>query len=247
LILHSPRRDLAELEVQRLLGYLENGGRFLVLADFNIRELSGINEVLGSYGLAFNSGIVHETNPNYYIDIRNVRFSIPDVANHDITATFTDKAAAPMLLSLAMPLSILETRRRTLEIMPLAVSSPDSFLRTDVSITSQTITPSDIPGRHILMAAVTNTEHTPQTRIAAIGSGSLLQFGIATNRDLFLNSLLWLTERNETMLSRSKSLFILPLRLTSMQALIFAGLFIVVIPAALFTAAFVMWLKRRHL
>jgi len=252
LILNNPQRDLAASEAEKLLNYLEKGGRLLIMANYGIRELSGLNEVLASYGLEFIYGIVHETDP-YYMAM-NSSTEWPDLLDHEITRPLADKTKTPVVLAEAMALSLLDTKRRTVEISPLMTSSPGAFLRTNINESSVTKVPSDISGPIILGAAVTDPSwiqnNEPQARIVAIGCGYLLDIatlGFDANRDLFMNSLTWLEDRPETITVRSKSLFLLPLRMNLIQIIIFGALFIFVIPVAFFISGLVIWLKRRHL
>ena len=252
LVLNHPQRDIAPVEAERLLEFLGNGGRLLVIADYNIRELDNLNTVFASYGFRFEYGILNEADPTYAVfDSRSTR---PSVLNHEITAPLMNRENTPILLFEAMSVAPVEPRRQSIDIMPLLLSSSAAFLRTDIDNTSLTMLPADIPGPHILAAAVSDPswvrEGEAQARIVVIGSGALLPLaagGFIWNRDLFLNSLAWLQDRPETISVRSKSLFRLPLRLNSLQTLIFGGLFIFVIPMAFFTTGFVTWLKRRHL
>ncbi|MCL2092911.1 MAG: GldG family protein [Treponema sp.] len=253
LILNNPRMDIAPEEVDRLLDYLDAGGRFLVVADYNIQSLPNLNTVLASYGIGFDFGIVVEQDPNY------VAFHpgtvLPDVPwDHPITLALTDKSRTPIVLLNPMPIEILEARRRTIDITPIMTTSPRAFLRKDLDEISIERIAADISGPFHLGAAVMDPVYLrdpgPQTRIVAIGSGSLLNLanqGFEFNRDVFLNSLIWLNDRPETINVRSRSLFILPMRLNFTQTLIFTGLFIVVIPVGLFATGLITWLKRRHL
>ena len=252
LILNNPRRDLSSEEAEKILSYLENGGRFLVMADYHVLELANLNDVLTSYGIRFDYGIVRENDPNYVA--LDPRIEWPDMENHDITRPLADKTKTPVLLLEAMPLSALDTTRRTVDVKPLMTSSPAAFLRTNVDDNSGYKLPEDIPGPLTLAMAVMDpawiqgTE--PQARIVAIGSGTLLPLaaqGIDANRDIFMNSLTWLQDRPENISVRSKSLFLLPLRLNLVQIVIFGALFIFVIPVGLFITGFITWLKRRHL
>ena len=255
LIMNNPQRDLASSEAEKLLDYLENGGRFLIMADYNIGDLSNMNGVLASYGIAFEYGIVIETDNSYMV---NLPFTeIPDIADHDITGPLANKNNTPVLLQGAMALRELDTKRRSVEVKPLMTSSPRSFLRTDLNESSPDRTASDIPGPLILGMTATDpswvdpSNPVPQARIVAIGCGSLLpiavQAGVDANRDLFMNSFSWLQDRPENITVRSKSLYVLPLRLNLVQIIIFGVLFIFVIPVGFFAGGFVNWLKRRHL
>jgi ABC-type uncharacterized transport system involved in gliding motility auxiliary subunit len=133
-------------------------------------------------------------------------------------------------------------------------SSSSAFSRTDLNNTSPARQPTDIPGPLTLGAAVIDPSWVQtgeiQARIVAIGCGTLLPLamqGIDANRDLFMNSLTWLQDRPESITVRSKSLFLMPLRMNLAQIVLFGLLFIIVIPTAFFVTGFVTWLKRRHL
>ena len=252
LIMNNPQRDLAASEAEKLLEYLGKGGRFIVLANYQIGDLTNLNDVLVSYGLSFEYGVVIENDPAY---LTMIPLSLlPDVADHDITRPFADKTRNPLLFHGAMSLAELETKRRSVEIKPLLFSSPLSFLRTNLEDNSASRQPADIAGPLGLAYAVTDPSwiqgNEPQARIVAIGCGSLLNIaaqGFDANRDLFMNSLTWIQDRPETISVRSKSLFLLPMRLNLVQIIIFGALFILVIPVAFFAAGFITWLKRRHL
>jgi len=261
IILHSPQRDLTHNEAELLLDYLRRGGRFFVMADYYIRELPNLNMVLASYGIAFNYGIVRETDPGMVtIDSR---ISIVNMADHEIFQSFNNRAMTPPVLAEAMPITELETRRRSIEIKPLMTTSGRAYLRTDISDMVSNSLPSDVSGPFTLAVTVTDPywieaaspqlhlqRSFQQTRIVAIGCATLLDLahiGFDTNMDIFLNSLNWLQDRPASITVRSKSVLIFPLQLNRTQTFIFSGVFIAVIPLAFFIAGLIIWLKRRHL
>ena len=253
IIINGPRKDIGDAEAQKLLDYLGKGGRLLILADYNIGSLDNLNNVLASYGVAFQYGVTVETNNNYMI---NLPFSeIPDMADHDITKPLADKNKTPVLLQGAMAVTSLDTKRRTVDIKPLMSSSPAAYLRTDLNNNSAGKIPSDISGPLTLGMVIMDPSYIqgtePQARIVLIGCSRLLpiaaQAGVDANRDLFMNSLTWLGDRPESISVRSKSLYLLPMRLNLVQIVIFGGVFILIIPLAFFITGFVTWLKRRHL
>jgi hypothetical protein len=259
LIINHPQSDITEIEAEKLLEYLEAGGRLLLLADYGIRALENFNRVFASYGFNLNYGILHEVNPEYAIF--DPRSTWPDAAPHEITRPLLDKTRHPMIMFEALSISRLDAARQTLAFSPLLLSSGEAFLRTDLNLATNDAAqrmPGDIPGQHTLAAAIIDPdparyrqgEGEAQTRIVVIGSGTFLPFaaaGFTANNDFFVNSLAWLQDRPETISAGSRSLFLLPLRLNAMQFFIFAGLFIFVIPVAFFVTGFVVWLRRRHL
>jgi len=261
IILHSPQRDLTPDEAEMLLDYLDRGGRFFVLADYYIRELSNLNRVLASYGITFNYGIVRETDPGFLT--ADPRISIAVMAEHEILQPVINSRMTPPVLAEAMSITELDTRRRSIEIKPFMSTSSRAYLRTDINNMFLSSMPSDIPGPLTLAVTVTdpywNDSGTAQpllqrsfqqTRIVAIGSAAfvdLAYFGFETNMDVFLNSINWLLDRPVSITARSKSVLIFPLQLNRVQMFVFSGIFIGVIPLAFFIAGFITWMKRRHL
>jgi len=179
---------------------------------------------------------------------------VPDLpSDHDITAPLLDKSRTPLVLYDALSLSTLDTKRRTVEITPLLTSSAGAFLRVDLEDASTAKAASDFSGPLTLAVAVTDPSYVqndePQARMVLIGSGALLALSdrVPWNQDLFMNSLTWLEDRPENLTVRSKSLYLLPLRLNGLQPIIFGVLFVILIPVGFFVGGLVIWLRRRHL
>jgi hypothetical protein len=253
LILNGPRADLSQGEADKILNYLEKGGRLLALVDYRVREADILNGIFASYGIRFDYGVLSETVPSYTAGTGYLE--VPDLEDHDITNPLAQKQS-PVLLSFAMGLSELSTKRRTVEIKPLLTSSPSAFLRTNIAEESASRTSSDVPGP--ITVAMTAIDpywiqgNEAQARIVAIACGSILEpvnyyQQIPGNLDFFMNSLTWLEDRPETLSVRSKSLFVLPMRINGLQMIIYGGIFVALIPLAFFAAGLITWLKRRHL
>ena len=67
------------------------------------------------------------------------------------------------------------------------------------------------------------------------------------NSEFFLNAVSWVNARSETISIRAKSLFKLPLRMSALQAVLFSGIFAILLPAVILILGLVIHLKRRHL
>jgi ABC-type uncharacterized transport system involved in gliding motility auxiliary subunit len=253
LVINAPKSDITKGEADKILAYMEKGGRLLVLADYRVRELTVLNEMLASYGIKFDYGVVQENDQTYLAGSQFVE--IPDVQEHDITNPLTQRNTV-VILPFPMGVSELAAKRRTVKVTPLLSSSTNSWLRADLNETSQTRVGADLPGPVNSAVAVMDPEYIQgtevQARIVAIACGSLLEpisayQQIPGNIDFFMNSLTWLEDRPEALSVRSKSLFILPLRLNGLQMIIFGLLFVALIPLAFFVSGLVTWLRRRHL
>ena len=258
IVLCGPQRDLSSVEAEKLLNFLENGGRFFVMANYQIQNLTNLNSVLASYGISFDYGRTIENDPSYIVP-SFYEMLLPDLAmDHDITRNLSDKWNTPVILYEPMSISEVLPRRREVEISSLIVSSPRSFLRSDVELLSLERLPDDLPGPLMLGAAAAfpgdnwrlSTDTSPQTRIVAIGDPYIWIFGIdafGANLDVFMNSIAWLDDRPETTTIRSKIRVMQPMTMTMVHFIVYSVILIAAIPLAFFVSGLIVWLKRRHL
>ena len=253
LIINTPRSDITQGEADKILDFLELGGRLMILADFRSGELPILNQIMASYGMQFDFGYLIENNFAYTAGA--FYLAIPDLEDHDITNPVAQERI-PVLLPYSMGISETPARRRTVELMPLLTSSNDAYLRTNIDEFDTDRIDSDLPGPIIMgMTAIDPSwiqGDEPQARIVAIACGGLLEpvsfFGqIPGNIDLFMNSIAWLEDRPETLTVRSKSMFLLPMRINEFQMIFYGVIIVIIIPLGFFISGFVIWLRRRHL
>ncbi|MDR1057960.1 MAG: GldG family protein [Treponema sp.] len=258
LILNCPRTDLSGDETEKILGYLGKGGRLLMVMDIMTRELTNLNDMLSSYGIQYDYGIVMEGDARRRAG-DNPFFIIPGMGDHPIVGPLAEKQL-PVIFPNSIGLSELDAKRRTIKAAPFLSASEQSFLRRDLNNSNPAGGSGDDPGPVTVAMAVEDPEYPGtgegQARIVALGSGSLgysqrgaLNFYQQSpgNMDLFLNSLTWLEDRPETLSVRSKSLYLLPMRMNGFLFVVFGLLFVILIPLGFFIAGLVVWLRRRHL
>ncbi|MBT3275439.1 MAG: ABC transporter, partial [Spirochaetales bacterium] len=78
--------------------------------------------------------------------------------------------------------------------------------------------------------------------------GPIPPFGtLKPNVDFFMNTLSWLNKRDDSISVRSKSLFTFPLRISGQMQLIYAAIFVILLPLGILITGLVIWLRRRHL
>jgi hypothetical protein len=250
LLLNAPSSDLTKEEAERILNFLDKGGRFMVLADLYASDVSMINVVLASYGFGLDYGWLIENDYNYMAGAPYL--ILPDMAEHDITNPLIQQRM-PVLIVNGMGMSELQAKRRTVELKPLLSSSAISFLRTEMEDLSGTQLASDIIGPITISMTATDPSWVqgdePQARIVAVASSQLLptyQFAPG-NLDFFMNRITWLQDRPETISVRSKSMFLLPMMISSVLINLYGIIIVIIIPVGFFIAGFIIWLRRRHL
>jgi ABC-type uncharacterized transport system involved in gliding motility auxiliary subunit len=250
LILNGPKADFTAMEADKLRGYLDAGGRLIALMDIQTGPTANLDGLFASYGIRFELGVVAELNKDY-MTAGNPFYCVPDMGGHEITQPLLEKRS-PVVLPFARGVASLDVRRQSTRLVPFLASSQLSYLRTDLSQNTLDVTDTDIRGPVVLGMAVSDTLGEQETRIIAIGCGTLLEplslFGqIPGNIDMFMNGLTWLEEKPENLSVRSKSLLTAPMNMTETYIIIFGLVFVALIPLVLFALGFATWLKRRHL
>ena len=255
-LIMSPEFDLTEREANALSTYLEDrNGSALFFFDYNDADLTHFNDVLASFGVRIGKGIVMESDRNLLYSPDNPLFIAPKLLDHDITKPLMSDNLT-VLMPNNLPVETLDIVKRNVDIQPLMQTSDSSWIRTNLDNSSMLKQPSDVPGPVNLAVAISKKKSEMSEpegyRIVVAGNasfiGSISYFGnLKPNIDFFLNSLAWLNKRTDSISVRSKSLFEFPLRMSATMQLVYAGIFVLLIPIGILVAGLVVWLRRRHL
>ena len=252
LIVNSPKRDLSKEEEEALRAYLENQGKALFLMDVLIEDLPNFQAIFNTYGIQMSNVLVLEGEQGSYVG-GNPLYLVPKYGDHDITNPIKADNL-PLFIPGGQAIDILDTKRNTLTITPLLTTSDKAFGRkSDSQVTSLEKQPDDLTGPFQLGLAIEDSVYnlaaneTYKTRIVVIGNSNFPSTGFEGGPNLFMNSLNWIFEREESITIRPKSLTVQPLNITEMQARVYGFLAMILIPAIILIAGLVVWLRRRHL
>ncbi len=252
LLVFSPKQDLNPTEVETIRTYLNEGGRAIFLFDFlSFDFLPGFSELLKSFGVAVEPGLVMESTISNLYTKENPFLITPDLGDHEILSTLREKRMS-ILLPRCMGIREMEVKKRNLEVEPVVTSSSDSWLRTKDDGTRERL-PTDIPGPINLAVSVKDKyEQEEGTRLLVFGTSGILTpvppIGqIKGNIDFFLDSLAWAVNRADSISIGTKSLFKLPLRMSGLLVFIYSGIVVIIIPLIIIILGLIVWLRRRHL
>ena len=204
LVIASPQSDLLPDEQQALTSYLDQGGKAFFLQD--PLGPAGINDVLKSYGVAVEDGFVVDT--GYYVAQGGPTVPvIPDrqgaASAHPIT-----KDLGRTMLPASTSVTTSNDATEGVRVIPMLETSGQSWLvrpatRDDAQFDAST----DIQGPvniGALVEAPAKSGDDPdqsKTRIAVVGNSLFAtnQFLMAFdgNRDLFMNTINWLSESED--------------------------------------------------
>ena len=89
IIINSPTVDFNEEDAQKVIDYLNSGGKALIIGCYAYNdELTNFNKILAAYNVSFKTGVVAENDSSKYY--QNPLYLLPTVETTDYTSDATD-------------------------------------------------------------------------------------------------------------------------------------------------------------
>lgn len=249
LLLYAPASDLSGDEADRIIDYMEGGGRLLLITDYASASLPNLARVTENYGLTAQTGMVFESDMNYCLG-GYPHYLLPEIESHEITDPLTE-ARLYALMPMAHGIARLEAYRSSLEISDLLTTTDGAYAKADpYSATTLEREDGDASGPFSVGVAVTEDVADGQTRMVWFSTSQMLMQDVNAmvgggNQDLFLNALNWMCERENNISIRSKSLMAQYLTIPSGEASLISACIAVVLPLAVVAAGVVVCVRRR--
>lgn len=252
-ILYAPESDLSEEEADALLEYLEEGGSFLLLTDYDDTNMPNLAELMDAYGVQAEEGLVVEGGAGYYLSGYPYCL-LPEVQSHEATSTVSE-AGSYILMPLAHGISEIDQYRSSLTISPLLQTSANAYIKVDPN-NAETLEREDGDEVGTTMVGVAVTEDVDdgeQTRIAWYSSTSFLNTQIDArvgnaNSNMVCDTITWLVDADETTTAiASKSTGTGMLVVDESSAAMVSLFVVVVVPVFFLVVGFVIWRSRRKL
>lgn len=260
LIITTLKQDLADLERDKILEYINKGGKILILTSQGIIDIDTPNfdQILAQYGITLSYGAILEQ------DSSKMLYNTPNMIVAEANASFMSSLGMQFKLFLANPGKIQFADSEKLEELgvtyeAIASTSEKSFVRTkfDINSTSRTNQDSE-EGTNIIGAYATkkiSDEKTSQLIIYSdetcastsqmiIGYQSIYAVNLYNNEDVVLNSISHLTEREDTITIRktdeTENYTVTEKEDTIIKTIIF------VVPAIIIIIGIGVWIYRRR-
>lgn len=244
-VIHVPQSDLSAEEADRLIAYLDAGGRVVLITDYIAPESMGnLMRVAEHMGMKAGEGLIVEGDRNRHI-ARYPYYLLPEIESHEITQPLSEGGYF-VLTPLTQPIEETETGEAT--VTPLLKTSETAYSKAaalDMQTTEKE--DGDADGPFTVAAASERGE----ARMVWVTSAELLTDSVnamvsGANSDLFMNSLDWMCDQAETISIRAKSLDEEGLTLTQAQSSFWSVVMIGVIPGALLLAGMVIVVRRKR-
>ena len=260
LILTTMKQDLSELERDKILEYINNGGKILALTSQNFMTVDtpNLNKVFEQYGISIERGIVFEQNSKQMLNDSPNRILV------DVVASFMSDIDMSLKVLLQDAGSIKFAEAKQLEELGvqyevICQTSDKAFVRTDFAQGTNSKTEKDSEeGANILGAYVEKTISEDKSSKLIIYSNELFAstqpvllgdyidylVNVRNNKDVVLNSVSYLTEREDTMTIR-KAVETETYTVTDQEDVIIKTI-IFVVPVLIIVLGISVWIYRRR-
>ena len=206
--------------------------------------MENLLRVAGYMGLTVGEGIVVEGDARSHLN-RYPYYLLPSIGEHDITQPL-EQGGYYVLVPLAQPL--VETETSQASVSWLLTTTASSYAKqAALEMTTTQREDGDTDGPFNVAAACEREE----ARLVWVTSSELLSDTVnamvsGANSDLFMNSVEWMCDREETISIRAKSLDMESLTLTGAQSSFWSIVMIGVIPGAVLLVGLVIVIRRKR-
>ena len=254
LLIFSPATDLSEDEANKVIDYLEKGGKALILSDYTEEDMPNFQSVLENYGVQTVDGIVMEGDTNHYIS-QNPYYLLPNIESSDVTSGLSS-GSRYVLMALAQGIQTMDNIRDSLNIESILTTSDSAYSKTDLE-NMQTMEKEngDIDGPFDLGVSITEeVGEDTETRIVYFAASTIFDDTIdsyvsGANYELLSSALSWLCQTDEdstnTISISSKSLDTSTLTVPAADVSFWSIFVTGIIPVCILLVGFGIWMKRR--
>ena len=267
LVITSPSKDFDDVATNAILDYINKGGNILWLNAAIATEVDfpNVNKVLETYGIKpFEVGIIRETDTSKMVS-EQPDLIMPEIQYSDITKDIYNTTGVIFVNATKINIDTDNLDELNVEENDLLLASEGSYFRTDFNNQQNGVADGEEKGTFVVGAEMVKTiqEADEETGTEGIESKLVIygenyfisdyqlsqnsQYGaiqLAYNKDLVLNSIAYLTDREEDITARKDTGTVTYTATEQQDTIIRAIIFTV--PALIIIAGIVVWQVRRR-
>lgn len=250
LIIHAPEKDFSEDDANKVIDYLNKGGKALITAEYVDAQMPNFERILSEFGLAIQKGYAVDNNPgNYY---QSPIWLLPNIESSEETNGLTGNhtyVMAPYAQGIAVP----ETEVDNMTYTKLLTTSDNSLVKTDVkNATSYELIDGDIAGPVCIGVKAEKAFEDNSAVLYVFSCAQLFTDDIdsavaGNNKTLFTNMMSTVASHEASVSVPAKSYDLERLTVSASDVIFFEIIVVILIPLGLLIAGFVIWLTRRKL
>jgi ABC-2 type transport system permease protein len=249
LIIHAPQTDFSKDDADKVIAYLNNGGKAIITTEYTGESLPNFESIISAFGMTIENGCVIDTNQgNYY---QSPIYLLPNVEYADETDGLTGSYTY-LMTAYAEAITLPDYDVENMEYTKLLTTSTQSLLK---QITGQTLSmdkeDGDVEGSFNIGVKAEKTIDDDTTAVLYVFSGARLftdtfdSYVSGNNKQLFSNIMGTIANHEVSVSIPVKSYELEWLTTSSKDSLIFRTVFMVLVPLVLIVVGIVIWVRRR--
>ena len=261
LIIATPTQDFTDVETDKIMAYINNGGNILWFNNVSTTSLPNVQKVLDTYGVSIGNGIIRETDSDRMLPGAQ-GFILPSLATNKITEDISDGYVILFNSTRLDFKSDEELENLGVTANPIIQSSDTSYYRTDQSITDSAAQDGEETGSFAIGEEMTKTIGDKESTLVIIGDNlfisdsqinmrssysttqSINAINFRSNSDILLNAVSYLADRDPAVTIRKKTENV-TYTATQKQDLIIRSI-IFILPLAIIVFGIIVWQVRRR-
>ena len=248
IIIDAPENDFSEDDANKVIDYLNNGGKAIIMAEYVDSELTNFNKILEQFGVAIQKGYaVDLSSDNYY---QTPIYILPNIESAEETAGLTGEHSYVMA-PYSQGISIADENSESIEYTKLLTCSDESLVKTNVAgATSFDKEDGDIDGPVCIGLKAEKELDSGSSVLYLFASAQMFTDNIdqavsGKNKQLFTNIMSTVANHETSISIPVKNYDLGSLAVSTKDILLFVTIVVVLIPLALIICGLVVWLKRR--
>lgn len=247
IMIHAPENDFSADDAQKVISYLNQGGKAIITTRFTSEKLPNFEKILEAFGLTLQNGYAVDTNQGHYY--QTPIYLLPDVSYCDETNGLTGNYTyllTPYALGVEVPESTDEISYTT-----ILSGSEDSIVKTNVeTATTYNKEEGDFDGPVCLGVRADKSVGDKTATLYVYTSAQMFTDNVdsavaGNNKQLFSNMLSILVDHEVSVSIPVKNYEITYLTVSAKDSYLFMVCVVVVLPLALIISGIVIWAKRR--
>lgn len=267
LVITTPSKDFDDVATNSILDYINNGGNILWLnaAIAEEQDFPNVNKILATYGVKpFEVGIIRETDTSKMVS-ESPDLIMPEIQYSDITKDIYNTTGVIFVNATKINIDTDKLTELNVEENDLLLASEGSYFRTNFNNQSNAAADNEETGTFVVGTEMTKTikEANEETGESEVTSKLVIygenyftsdyqlsqnsQYGaiqLAYNKDLVLNSIAYLVDREEDITARKDTGTVTYTATEQQDTIIRAIIFTV--PAVIIIVGIIVWQVRRR-
>ncbi len=250
-MIHAPESDLSQDDADKVIAYLEKGGKVLITTDYAGIELPNLERIVAAFGMTLQNGyaVDNDSNNHYQEPI----YLLPQVAYAPETEGLTG-AYTYLLAPYAQGIGIVDEETEEITYTKLLTGSDSSLVKTNVgSAVQYTYEEGDIEGPvcvGIKAERAAQTDEGERSVLYVFTSARMFMDNIdmavsGNNKKLFSNIMGTMAGHETSVSIPAKSYQLEMLIVSARDMICFGVVMVIAVPVGLIITGIMIWLGRR--